>query len=77
MTNLERLLQDIGRFAEFLVREYVEHEYDGYDGEWYECGVRTCYRTTDGRNYYSYESAIEHQKKWLLSEEGNAHDSDY
>lgn len=78
MTNLERLFQDVDRLAGLLVSEEVEREYDeGYDGEWYECGETTYYRTTDGHTYYGYEDAVEHQKKWLLSEEGITDDSDY
>lgn len=78
MTNLERLFQDVDSLAGLLVSEEVEREYDeGYDGEWYECGETTYYRTTDGHTYYSYEDAVGHQKEWLSSEEGITDDSDH
>lgn len=69
MTNLERLTQDIEYLAELLLDEVVEREFDeGHDGEWYEISESLYYRTTDGHDYYEFKDAVEHQKKWLLSE---------
>jgi hypothetical protein len=68
-TNLAKLCADPQRLAEMLVRLRTEDDWDeGLDGEMRCCGTVDYYVTTDGAWFFdSYEDAVAHQLRWLLS----------
>lgn len=50
-----------------------EDEWDcDMDDEWYICGQTEVWITTDGKEFQSYEDALEHECQWLGEEVENA-----
>jgi hypothetical protein len=70
-TNLAKLCADPKRLAGATVQFHTEESWDeGMDGNWWMCGTMDYYVTTDGTQFWeSYEEAVEHQLRWLLSTE--------
>ena len=71
MTN-EEFVKRLPRksLAELLIVCHSEPEYDkGFDGEWYQCGARDYYRTSDGLEFCEdYDDALQHECWWLAQQ---------
>lgn len=70
MTNLDYIRNlPIERIAELTLREIVEEDYvDNWDDEPEYWGLTSYYRCSDGKEYYDYDEALEHEIWWLKQE---------
>ena len=71
MTNREHICSlPIQEFAKYFIYSREEPQYDeGFDGEWVECGFRTVFITSDGKEFWDDAGdALEHECWWLEQE---------
>ena len=77
MTN-EAMIRSLStrQLAEMLIRyeerTSVEYDWDENPIEGYQ---EDHYITSDGEDFYFYDSALEHERWWLKQEEGETNDS--